>query len=32
MTLGQYATHTLDHDLEHLGQMAACRAALRRDG
>jgi hypothetical protein len=32
VTLVQYATHTLDHDLEHLAQMAACRAAVRRDG
>jgi hypothetical protein len=32
MTLAQYATHVLDHDLEHLEQMRACRAALpRRD-
>ena len=27
VTLAQYATHAADHDLEHLQQMAACRAA-----
>lgn len=32
MTLAQYATHVLDHDLEHLGQMRDCRAALPRRG
>jgi hypothetical protein len=28
MTLAQYATHAVDHDLEHLGQMADCKATL----
>src|SRR5262249_20880420 len=32
MTLGQYATHTADHDLEHLAQMRACRAAVSARG
>jgi hypothetical protein len=32
MTLAQYATHLLDHDLEHLAQMRDCRAALSRRG
>ena len=32
MTLAQYATHVLDHDLEHLGQMRDGRAALPRRG
>ena len=32
MTLAQYATHALDHDLEHLGQMADCKAALAGRG
>jgi uncharacterized damage-inducible protein DinB len=32
MTLAQYATHVLDHDLEHLGQMRDCGAALPRRG
>jgi hypothetical protein len=30
VTLAQYATHVVDHDLEHLAQMRACRAALSR--
>jgi hypothetical protein len=32
VTLAQYATHALDHDLEHLGQMRDCRATLARRG
>jgi len=32
MTLAQYATHALDHDLEHLGQMADCKAVLASRG
>jgi hypothetical protein len=32
LTLGQYATHMADHDLEHLGQMRGCRAALPHRG
>jgi hypothetical protein len=32
LTLGQYATHVLDHDLEHLAQMRDGRAALARRG
>jgi uncharacterized damage-inducible protein DinB len=32
MTLAQYATHLLDHDLEHLAQMRDGRAALSRRG
>lgn len=32
VTLGQYATHAVDHDLEHLGQMRDCRAALPHRG
>jgi hypothetical protein len=32
VTLAQYATHAADHDLEHLGQMRDCRAALPRRG
>ena len=28
MTLAQYATHVLDHDLEHLAQMRDCRTDL----
>jgi hypothetical protein len=32
VTLAQYATHVADHDLEHLGQMRDCRAALARRG
>ena len=28
LTLGQYVTHAADHDLEHLAQMRACRAAV----
>jgi uncharacterized damage-inducible protein DinB len=27
LSLRQYATHMADHDIEHLAQMAACRAA-----
>ena len=27
LSLRQYATHVADHDIEHLAQMAACRAA-----
>jgi len=27
LTLRQYATHVADHDVEHLAQMARCRAA-----
>lgn len=27
VTLGQYATHVADHDIEHLAQLAECRAA-----
>jgi len=27
VTLGQYATHIADHDLEHLAQMRECRRA-----
>jgi len=30
VTLAQYATHVVDHDLEHLGQLRACRAAVAR--
>ena len=32
LTLGQYATHAADHDLEHLAQMRACRAAVTARG
>lgn len=32
VTLAQYATHAADHDLDHLRQMAACRAAALRAG
>jgi hypothetical protein len=32
LTLGQYATHAADHDLEHLAQMRACRAAVTPRG
>lgn len=32
LTLGQYATHTTDHDLEHLAQMRACRAVVAPRG
>jgi len=32
VTLGQYATHVVDHDLEHLAQMHACRAAVTARG
>ena len=27
ITLAQYATHVVDHDIEHLAQLSACRAA-----
>ena len=27
LTLAQYATHVIEHDIEHLGQMAECRQA-----
>ncbi|HET7876204.1 MAG TPA: DinB family protein [Methylomirabilota bacterium] len=30
ITLGQYATHVVDHDIEHLEQLAQCRAAAVR--
>jgi uncharacterized damage-inducible protein DinB len=32
VTLGQYATHVADHDIEHLRQLAECRAAALRAG
>jgi DinB family protein len=32
LTLAQYATHAADHDLEHLGQMRACRAVVAPRG
>lgn len=32
VTLAQYATHAADHDLDHLQQMAACRATALRPG
>ena len=32
LTLLQYATHELDHDLEHLGQMRDCIGALPSRG
>lgn len=32
LTLGQYATHVVDHDLEHLTQMAASRPAVAAPG
>jgi 5-formyltetrahydrofolate cyclo-ligase len=32
VTLGQYATHAADHDLEHLGQMRDLRAAQTARG
>jgi hypothetical protein len=32
LTLGQYATHAADHDLEHLAQMRACRAVVTARG
>lgn len=32
LTLAQYATHAADHDLEHLGQMRACRALVAARG
>ena len=28
VTLAQYATHVVDHDLEHLGQLRDCRATI----
>lgn len=28
VTLAQYATHIVDHDLEHLSQLQACRAVV----
>lgn len=31
VTLGQYATHVADHDIEHLAQLAECRAVALRD-
>ena len=30
VTLAQYATHIVDHDLEHLAQLQACRAVIAR--
>ena len=30
VTLGEYATHVADHDIEHLGQIAEARAAIGR--
>lgn len=30
VTLAQYATHIVDHDLEHLAQLQACRAVVAR--
>lgn len=32
ITLAQYATHVVDHDIEHLAQLAGCRGAARRAG
>jgi len=32
VTLGQYATHIVDHDAEHLAQMTAGRAAVAGSG
>jgi uncharacterized damage-inducible protein DinB len=32
VTLAQYATHVVDHDLEHLAQMHACRAVVTARG
>jgi hypothetical protein len=32
LTLAQYVTHEVDHDLEHLAQMRACRAVVTRRG
>jgi uncharacterized damage-inducible protein DinB len=32
LSLRQYATHVADHDIEHLAQMAACRAASAAPG
>jgi hypothetical protein len=32
VTLAQYATHTADHDLEHLAQMRACRDVVTTRG
>ena len=29
VTLGDYATHVADHDIDHLGQIAEIRAAIR---
>ena len=28
VTLSQYATHIVDHDIEHLAQLQACRAIV----
>jgi hypothetical protein len=28
VTLAQYATHIVDHDIEHLSQLQACRAVV----
>jgi uncharacterized damage-inducible protein DinB len=28
VTLGEYATHVADHDIEHLGQIADARAVI----
>ena len=28
ITLAQYATHVVDHDMEHLSQLGQCRAAI----
>ena len=30
VTLAQYATHIVDHDIEHLSQLQACRAVVAR--
>jgi uncharacterized damage-inducible protein DinB len=30
VTLAQFATHVVDHDLEHLAQLRDCRAVLER--
>jgi uncharacterized damage-inducible protein DinB len=32
VTLGQYATHVVDHDIEHLAQLADGRAVALRNG
>ncbi|HET8577763.1 MAG TPA: DinB family protein, partial [Methylomirabilota bacterium] len=32
VSFGQYATHIADHDIEHLAQLAECRAVALRDG